>query len=114
MDWSHTIEKEGQVIHYKEGLVSELPGADPFIRIQQTLAHEGKEPARISANVQRSLAYGEIKVGFTITVNVPQDRRWMDYAAEHLFLLATKYVNDGMSTIAPDVQPLHNPPPRTP
>lgn len=112
MDWSLTIEKDGQIT-FKEGLLSDLQQPNPFLRMMQQIQHEQLESARVSATVNRSLQYGEIKVGFTISVNCPQDQRWMDYAAEHLFITAAKYVNDGMETIAPGIPPLHVPQPKS-
>lgn len=113
MEWSYTIEKDGTVVHHQEGLLSQLPQPNLFfLQMARQIQHEKLEPARVSASVARALPYGEVKINFTVTVNCPQDERWMNKAAEHAFLTAVKYVNEGLSTIAPGTPLFHAPEPK--
>lgn len=81
------------------------PVIDPFVAMNPAGA-PGDSKARISATVQRSLQYGEIKCSFTVTVSCVQEKACMDYAAEQAFAQAVRYVNDGMDWIAPGLPSL--------
>ena len=105
-------EKEGIVIHHQEGVMADPP--DPFTRMNQSSTETPGEKARVSVTVQRSMAYGELKCSFTLSISCPQSKQWMDYAAEHVFVQAVKYVNDGMESLVPGVAPLFVPTPRIP
>lgn len=109
MDWTYTIEKEGQVVQHLEGIMS-----DPFTRMNVEATNATGEKARLSVTVQRALQYGELKCSFTLSISCPQTQQWMDYAAEHIFLQAAKYVNEGMETLVPGLPPLNVPAPRSP
>jgi hypothetical protein len=110
--WQWVVEKEGKIVHEREGnmIYSALP--DPFAHLSQMVAAEEAESAGVSVTVQRSLQYGEVKCSFTLAIAVPQKKEFMDYAARELFAQAVQYVNDGMSWIAPGTEPLQVPTPR--
>lgn len=118
MDWTGTIEKDGEVIYHMEGTMPDLPGPVDSLTRMAHAATEAEEttgtPARVSITVQHSLPYGELKVSYTVSISVPQEKRWMDYAAEHILAQTVNYVNSGMAAIAPGVPLLPQPIPRTP
>ena len=90
----------------KEGTVTEDTTwyeKDPF---WQLLNQAQGQAARISANVGRSLEYGDVKAGFIVTIDCPQNSPSMDQAAELAFKKALEYTNDAMSHLAPDVAPI--------
>jgi len=99
VEWAYTMEKEGEVVYHKEGI---LP--DPFSSLQQAV-QTATSKARVSVTIQRSIQYGEVKCSFTLSVDCPQEKSAMDYAAEHVFIQAVQYVNDGMERLAPGLQP---------
>lgn len=108
MEWRRVIERDGAIIDEQEGTMP-----DPFGRMNAEAAISS-EKARVSTTVSRSLAYGEVKVSFTLAVSCPQTKDWMDYASEHLFIQAVIYTNHAMATIAPGVEPLPVPRPSRP
>ncbi len=108
MDWQCVYEKDGVIIHEKEGI---MPDPDMLLKMNEVSQHPG-EKARVSATVQRSIAYGEVKCSFTLSVSCPQSKEWVDKAAEQLFALAVGYVNAGMSWLAPGLEPLPAPTPK--
>lgn len=104
------IEKEGQIIYEKEHNLTHPAPPDPFAHLLQHARTAG-ESARVSVTVQQSLQYGEVKCSFTLSIEVPQKKEFMDYAARELFSQAVQYVNDGMSWVAPGLPPLPQPKP---
>jgi hypothetical protein len=106
--WHYTITQDGNVIQDQEGYMP-----DPFgylvQQVENTTQFTGTDPAKISCTVQQSLQYGELKCSFTITISCPQNQAAMDFAAQHAFIQATHYVNNGMRFLAPGLQPLQVP-----
>jgi hypothetical protein len=103
--WKLSIEN-GDIIAEKEGDMPHPP--DPFIQMQQA-ARQAEVTARVSNTLQRSSAYGEIKVSFTISVDCPQDQEWIRYATENTFKAAVRYVNNAFSSLVPEAEHLKTP-----
>jgi hypothetical protein len=90
-----TLEKDGEVVESKTWYEE-----DPF---WQMLNQSQGQSARISANVGRSIEYGDVKASFVVTVDCPQNTPAMDQAAELAFGRALKYTNDAMQVLAPEI-----------
>lgn len=88
--------------------------SDPFHTLNRAVSEAPGETARVSTTIQRSTQYGELKCSFTLSVSCPQTKGWMDYAAEHIFIQALKFVNDGMERLAPGLEPIPVPRPTIP
>jgi hypothetical protein len=118
VEWIHTQERDGEVIYHMEGVMPDPPVVmDALSRMSHAAAGttgNNAPTARVSTTVQHSLPYGEVKVSFTVTVTVPQEKQWMDYAAEHILAQAVNYVNAGMASVVPGAPLLPQPIPRTP
>lgn len=102
MHWHYVLEQDGSIVDEQEGDVM-----DKFAQMLQT---HPDQRASISATVQRSLPYGEIKCSFTVTVQCPQSQEWLDAASREAFKLALNYLNQGFSYLAPEVPPFRLPP----
>jgi hypothetical protein len=109
MHWHWVVEKEGVVIYDEEGYMS----TDAFELLDKACAahvqNNGGQLARVSATVQRSLQYGELKCSFTVAVSCPQNQAALDAASSACFTIATQYVNNGMSWLAPGLPTLNVP-----
>ena len=126
MHWSCVLEQDGQIIQSTEGDMPNPPlmtdtlyavtprtpaTFDPFAHVAEHSISYPEPPARLSVTVQHALPYGEIKVSFTVSLTCPQTKEMLDYAAEHAFIQATKYVNNSMQCLAPGLPPLPVPTP---
>lgn len=108
------MERDKEIIYHQEGILPDPKGPiDPFTRMSMESSTSG-EKARVSVTVQHSVQYGEVKCSFTLSISCPQNKQWMDYAAEHVFSQAVQYVNDGMNWLAPGLPALNVPIPKAP
>jgi hypothetical protein len=103
IEWRRVLEKDGAIVDEQEGYMT---APDAFANMA---AQPGTTRARVSTTVSRSLQYGEVKVSFTLSVDCPQEKQWMDYASRELFSQAVSYVNSGMGLLVPDLPPLNVP-----
>lgn len=94
------ISGEGINSPQRKELIVEKVVSDPFMLL---VGQDGEQTARIGATVGRSIAYGDVKCSFTVSINCPQSQACLDRAAELCFETALQYVNDGMSHLAPEV-----------
>lgn len=76
---------------------------DDFYNQVQACRQQNLPVAHIGTSVGRSIEYGEVKCSFTVSVECPQTKEFMDQAAELVFKKALEYTNDGMSHLAPGV-----------
>lgn len=102
--WKLSLERDKEIVHEREGYMP-----DPFWEMSEAM-RPGHPSARISSTVQRSTNYGELKCSFTISVDCPQTKDWMERAAQYAFGTAVQYVNDGFSFLARELPPLEVPP----
>jgi len=75
---------------------------DYYTKVQECRA-QGLPVARLSSMISRGIEYGEVRCSFTVSIECPQTKDYMDQAAELLFQKALEYTNDGMSVLAPGV-----------
>jgi len=78
---------------------------DPFWK----LVHDPSIPkATVQVEVNRShdTGGGWVKCGFVVTLSCPQSVQFIEAAAELAFKTAVGYVNDGMSHLAPGLEPM--------
>jgi hypothetical protein len=98
MKWTLNTTADGQPYH-QEGEMD-----DPFQQLNLT-----DSTARISCTVQRGANdYGASKCSFTVTINCPQEKAALDYAATLLYDTALRYANWGIHYLA-GVPPLPGP-----
>ena len=98
MNWTRRLEKDGEVI-MQEGT---LP--DPY----WAMVSNDAPKASIGTNLHRTAEFDGswVKCSFTIEVQCPQTRDYMNQAAALLFETALGYVNQGMSHLAPGLPPV--------
>lgn len=101
MRWELTTTEQDGTTHQQGG---ETP--DPFYKLA---TDAGTEAARISYTVGRATEYGEVKASCTVSIICCQSVPTMDYAAELAMDTALKYVNHGMSYLAPGIPALPGP-----
>ena len=65
--------------------------------------------ARVSSTAQRSAEFGSVKCSVTVSLDCPQDKRWIDEAARVSFKLALGYCNDGFSYLCPEAERIAGP-----
>jgi len=95
MKWQRTI-KRLEALSTDEGHEN-----DPF----STLAAE-KGSARVSGTISRSLDFGEVKCGVTVTINCPQSDPHISIAAGICLRKAIELVNGGMKIMGIKITPL--------
>lgn len=90
MDWTGTLEKYG----WKNETVGNEPFHPLALQVQHARA-EGLAVARVSANVGTSHDFGNVKVGFIVTIECVQTDATINLAGESAFLKALELTNDG-------------------
>lgn len=88
MNWSMTLKRAGVVEQVKSGEVS-----DPFWSI--AVQSPGAPVATIEAKVSH---WGEhVSVNFSVSLQCPQSKSYIEEAAKLAFITATRFVNEAVS-----------------
>ena len=95
MKWTGLMEQNGQVTR-QEGEV-----ADPYRDMALAAKQSGLPTARIRAVVGRTLEMqGEWpKCSFEVELECPQEKQWMDHAADYCYTAAERYVHHGLARL---------------
>lgn len=100
--WTKTLEKHGYITQ-SQGYVE----GEPFVTLAgQAMIFEGAKlpTAKVNAFAHNGIAYGEAKVGVSITLSCPQTEQHIEAASEAAFLKALEMVNQ--ASVALGIQPL--------
>jgi hypothetical protein len=95
MKWQRTI-KRLEALSTDEGHED-----DPFLKLAAD-----KGSARVSGTISRSLEYGELKCGVTVTISCPQSDPHINIAAGICLRKAIELVNGGMKIMGIKITPL--------
>lgn len=102
MNWERTM-TNGVRVTQQGGSLPDL-----FRLLAEGAAEEGFL-AKVSSTVSHGTEYGEIKCSCTITISCPQDAAAIERASAVAFKTAVGFVNDGLSHIAPELEPFRMP-----